>query len=187
MLDIETNQTVVELHIRPVVEHIQTASDIQFQRSRHLTRFRLRHTAQFIIEIAQNGHVFRHRICEIRLVDHLQSTVNDALLLCSHTGFFIQYQFAQGKDEFRFQPDGFVAIRVIEVDIERVNVVGADGRNAHHLTMKMLDFCVVFAFRIADHHIMISRQHHVSDLALGCKGFAGTGFTHNEAIWRIQP
>ena len=186
LLDVEADKAVVQLHIGAVVEYVQGTGDIEFQRRCHIGRFRLLHSEQFFIQIAQDRHLLRHGIGQERTVDLPESAVDDTLFLRPDAFAPAQHQLAQGQHEVGFQAQRFFFIRIVEIEIQRVDVIAAGGRNTDDLTAEALHKRVVFAFGIADEHIILRNQKNVGNLSLCGEGFAGTGCAKDDAIGRLQ-
>ena len=186
LLDVKADEAVVQLYVRPVVEYVQGASDIQFQRRCHIGSFRLAHPAQFFIQIAQDGHLLRHGIGKEGTVDLPERAVDDTLFLRPDAFAPAKHQLAQGKHKVGFQAQRFFLIRIIEVQIKRIDVIAAGGRNTDDLAAEALHQRVVFALRIADEHIVLCDQQDVGNLSLGREGFTGTGCAENDAVGRFQ-
>lgn len=79
LLDIKADNAVVDIHIGTVVKNIQTAMHIQFQRCRNPLRLRLRLPLDLVIQIFQQRHILRARVCNIGAVHDPHGTVNDRL------------------------------------------------------------------------------------------------------------
>ena len=79
LLDVKANDTVVDVHVGVVVKNVQRTLDVDFQRSRHMTGFRFVLRQQRIVQIFQQGHIFRGGILKILAVDHMNTAVNDRL------------------------------------------------------------------------------------------------------------
>ena len=80
LLDIEADNTVVDIHIGTVVKNIQTAMHIQFQCSRDPLCLWLRLPLDLVIQIFQQRHILRAGVCNIGAVHDPHSTVNDRFL-----------------------------------------------------------------------------------------------------------
>ena len=63
-----------------MVEHIQAARDIDFQRRCNVLRFFFLLTAQLIIKVLQNRHIFRLGVTQIVPINHTYTAVDNGFL-----------------------------------------------------------------------------------------------------------
>ena len=77
-------------------------------------------------------------------------------------------------------------VRIVQVQIHGVDVVGGSGRNLDDLSMQTLHQRCVLRFRVTDDDIIRSEQETVGDLSLGAEGLAGTRRTENQTIGVFQ-
>ena len=126
-LDIEADKAVADIHGGTVVEEVERAVYIQVERLSHALRLRdaLRH--ERVQQIAQHGHILRPRVREVRLIDHLHSTVNDGFLDCLQPCLAAHDKLTEGQHEIAFQRQRVFFLAVIEVDIQRIHIVAAVG------------------------------------------------------------
>ena len=80
LLDVIADNAVLDIHIGTVVEHIQRAGHIDFQRRSDVLRLFFFLCPQQIIKVLQHRHILRARVIEIILIDHPHTTVNDGFL-----------------------------------------------------------------------------------------------------------
>ena len=79
LLDVKADDAVIDIYVGVVIENVQTALDVDFQRSRHMAGFRFVLRQQCIVEVFQQRHIFRDGVLEILAVDHMDAAVNDRL------------------------------------------------------------------------------------------------------------
>ena len=96
LFDVKTDDAVIDIHVGVVVENVQTALDVDFQRSRHMAGFRFILRQQGVVQIFQQRHIFRGGILEILAIDHMDAAVNDRLFHRLQAFFASHHQFAQG-------------------------------------------------------------------------------------------
>ena len=76
LLDVKADKAVVNVNRRSVVEEIERSRHIQVKRLRHAVGFRQMLRRQRSVEVREDRHIFRARVCKIGLIDTLHSTVN---------------------------------------------------------------------------------------------------------------
>ena len=135
LFDVVTDHAVVQLHVGTMIEHVEGACHIQFQRGCHVFRLRFCHPAQLVVQISQNRHLFRHGVCEVFPIHVLHSAVDQALFLCAQSVAPAYNQLAQRQNEVGLECQRFVLVGVIEIDVHRVDVIIAGGRNADDLSL----------------------------------------------------
>ena len=162
-----------------MIEHIQRAGDVDFQRRRHILRFLFLLTAQLLIKVLQHRHIFRLGVIQVIPVDHTHAAVNDGFLDRLQAILAADDQLTQAEDEIRLQAQRVLIVRVIEVQVHRIDEMRTGGRDFDDLPVQPLDQWTVFRFGVADDNIIVSDEIDVGDLALGGKGFAAAGCTKN--------
>ena len=73
LLDVKTDDAVIDIHVGVVVKNVQTALNVDFQRSRHMAGFRFVLRQQGVVQIFQQRHIFRGGILEILAIDHISA------------------------------------------------------------------------------------------------------------------
>ena len=127
LLDVVADEAVVDIHIRSVIEDIQRAVNIDFQRSCDALCLRLLLIAQNVVEVFQNGHFLRFGISKVVLIDHADAPVNDGLLNRLQAVLAADNQLAHGEDEVGLQGQRVFLFGVVDIDVQRIDVVGTDG------------------------------------------------------------
>ena len=138
LLDVKTDDSVIDIHVGVVVKDVQTALDVDFQRSRHMACFRFILRQQGVVQIFQQRHIFRDGILEILAIDHMDAAVNDRLFHRLQALFAAHHQFAQGQHKVGFQSQRVVLLRVVAVDVHRVDILGAGRADVDDLPMQTL-------------------------------------------------
>ena len=69
-----------DVHIAAVIENIQRASDVDFQRRGDVLGFLLILRPQEVIQVLQDRHIFRARVIQIIVVDQPHTAVDDGFL-----------------------------------------------------------------------------------------------------------
>ena len=102
LFNVKADKTVIQLHIRLVVEHPQRTIDVDFQCRGDTLRLPFFLFPQAIVQITKNRHILRFRVIQIFLIDQRQASVNDGFFFRLHAIPCAHDKFAQGKDEIRF-------------------------------------------------------------------------------------
>ena len=84
LFDVVADEPVGNIHVRPVVEHVKRAGDVDFERRRDPLRFRLRLFAEQVVQVLQYRHLNGLWIREVVAVDKPDTTVDD--------GFFHRFK-----------------------------------------------------------------------------------------------
>ena len=186
LLDVVADDTVVDVHIALMVKHIEGAGHIDFQRRGDVLRLFLVLRPQQVVEVLQDGHILRAGVIEIVLIHQPHTAVNDGFLNRLQALFAAYDQLAQRQDEVGLERQRTFIVRVVQVQIHRVNVIAAGGRNLDDLPMQALHQGRVLGLRVADNDVIIGEQETVGDLALGAEGLAGTRGAENQSIGVFQ-
>ncbi len=80
ILDVVADKAIGNVHVRPVIEDIQRTGDIDFKCRCNGLGLRLLLFEQRIVEILQNRHVVLAGMLEIKLIDLVNTAVDDRLL-----------------------------------------------------------------------------------------------------------
>ena len=177
LLDIEADHAVFDIHVAAVVEHVERAGDIDFQRRGDILRFLFVLPPEFVIQVLQNRHLLRAWVAQVFPVNRAHTAVDDGLFHRHEAVLAAHDQLAQGEDEVGFQAQRVFVVAVIQVQIHGVQVVGGGGRDLHHLPVQVLHQRPVLRLRVADDDIVIRDEEHVGDLPLGGEGLAASGRT----------
>ena len=178
--DIKAHQPIVDIHIGPMVKHIQTAVDIQLQSGTDPLGLRLRLRPDLVPQIFQNGHILRSGVCQITPVHLPQRAVNDGFLHRGQPKLVSRRDLAKGQNKVGFQRQGVVVLGVVQVDIQRIQVVApapaaAGGGKPDDLPAQPLHQREILRFRVTDQNIVLCYQEHVQNLPLGGEGLAAAG------------
>ena len=165
-----------------MIEEVERAVYIQVKRLGHTLRLRdaLRHKR--VQQIAQHGHILRPRVCEVRLVDHLHGPVNDGFLDGLQPRLAAHDKLAERQHEITFQRQRVFFLAVIEVDIQRIYIVAAVGREPDHLAAQPVHQRGIFILRVADDDIILCGQHDIGDLPLAAHGLAAARRTEHKTV-----
>ena len=186
LLDVIADNAVVDVHIALVVEHIEGAGHIDFQRRGDVLCLFFLLRPQQIVKVLQNGHILRAGVIEIGLIDQPHTTVNDGFLHRLQALFAAHDQFTQGQDEVGLERQRTFIVRVVQIQVHRVDVVGGGRRNLDDLPMQALHQGRILGLRVTDDDVIIGEQETVGDLALGAEGLAGTRRTENQSVGVFQ-
>ena len=139
------------------------------------------------MQVGQDGHIFRAGVCQIGPVDHLHGTVNDRLFNGFQPVLAAHDKLTERQHEIAFQGQRVFVLTVIQVDVQRVHIGFAGGRQLHHLAVEPLHKGVIFRLWIADIYIVRRTKEHTDDLGFTAHGLAGTGSTQLQAIGTPRP
>ena len=165
-----------------MVEQVQAAMHIDFKRRRNPLGFGFGLNLQLDVQILQNRHGFRLRVGEIRLIHRTDAPVDDRLFNRLQALLAADDQLAHRQHKVGFQRHGVFLIRVIHVDIQRIDVVAADGRNADDLPVQPPDQRRILRFRVADDDVVVRHQKHVDHFPLRRKRLAAARRTQNQSV-----
>ena len=182
LFNIKRDDAVLNVHVCPVIEHIQRAGDVDFQRCRHILRFLFLLSAQLLIKVLQHRHIFWLGVIQVIPVDHAHTAVDDGFLDRLQAVLAADDQLTQTENKIGFQAQRVFIVRIIEVQVHRVDEVRTGGGDFDDLPMQPLDQRTVLRFGVADDNVIVGDEKDVGDLALGCKGFAAAGCTKNQTI-----
>ena len=135
-LDVVADDAVVDVHIGAVVEQIQGAFHIDFQRSSNMMSFFLVLLEQGVVQILKDGHILRAGVRKIFAVDQMHTAVNDGFLHRQKPFLATHHKFAQGKDKVGFQGKRVIFLGVVGVDVHRVDELGTVGTDFDDLTFQ---------------------------------------------------
>ena len=166
LFDIETDNSVIQLHIGLVIEHSQRTIDVDFQCRGDTLRLPLFLLPQAVVQITERWHIFRLRVVQILLVDQRQAAVYNRLFFWLHAIPCAHDKFAQGKNKVRFHAQWVIIVRVVEVNVHRVDVVLTGGRNMDNLTAQRFHQRIILAFRVCNDNIVRCGKEYVRDFTL---------------------
>ena len=186
LLDVVAHEAVIDIYIRPVIEDIQRAVNIDFKGSRNALCLRFGLLAQDIVEVFENGHFLRHGIREVVLIDHADASVNDGLLNRLQALLAADNQLAHGKDEVGFQRQRVFLFGVVEVDVQRIDVVRAYRRDADDLTAELLDKGEILCFGVTDDDVILGDEEGIGHLSLCREGFTAAGSAEDQPVGVLE-
>jgi len=182
LLDIEADNAVVDVDIALVVEHIERTGYVDFKRRCDVLRFLLVLLSQLVIQVFQNGHVFGCGVVEIVAIHKANTTVDDGLVYRLKPVLTTHNQLAQRKNEVGFEGKRVFIVRIVQVQVHGVDIVGGGGRNADDLSVQAFHQRPVFRLGVADDDIVVGNEKHVGDFTLGGEGFTAAGSAKDKSI-----
>ena len=118
---------------------------------------------------------------------HLAYTaVDDGFLNGLQAVLAAHHQLTQGEQKVRLHGQGALVPAQVELDVHRVDVVGAVRRDLDHLAPQPPHQGRIFAHRVYNDDAVLGRQKHVDDLPFGRKALAGAGGAQIEPVGRFQ-
>ena len=184
--NVVADKPVFDVHIRPVIEQVQRAFDVDFQRRCHMVGFLFVLRQQGIVQIFQQRHILRHRVFKVGLINLVNAAVDHCFLHRLQPFFATHDQLTEGQDEISLQSNRIILLAVIAVDVHRVDILAAGRADFDDLPAHARHKGCVLAFGIADNDIVISGKEGIGDLPLCRKALAGTRRTENQAVGRFQ-
>ena len=79
VLDVVADQAVMDVHIGAVVEHVERTGNIQLQSRCNALCFLLIHGHELRVQVTEDWHVLRTRVCKVAPIDISHRTVDDCL------------------------------------------------------------------------------------------------------------
>ena len=186
LFDIETDNSVIQFHIRLMVEHPQRTIDVDFQCRGDTLRLPLFLLPQTVVQITKRRHILRLRVIQILLIDQRQAAVNDRLFFRLHAIPCAHNQFAQGKNKVRFHAQRVIIVGIVEVNVHRVDVVLTGGRNMDNLTAQRFHQRIILALRVCHDNIVRCGKEHVGDLTLCTERLTAAGCAEDQTVRVFQ-
>ena len=180
--DVIADEAVVDIHIRSVIEDVQRAVNIDFKGSCDALCLRLLLISQNVVEVFKDRHFLRFGVCKKLLIDHANTAVNDGLLNRLQAVLAADNQFTHGEDEVGFQRQRVFLFGVVRVDVQRIDVIRADRRNADDLTTELLHKGEILGFGVTDDDVILRDEEGVRHFALCGEGLTGTGRTQDQPV-----
>ena len=178
--DVIADEAVVDIHIRSVIEDIQRAVNIDFKGSCDALCLRFLLISQNVVEVFEDRHFLRLGVCKELLIDHSDAAVNDGLLNRLQAVLAADNQLTHGEDEVGFQCQRVFLFGVVRVDVQRIDVIRADRRDADDLTAELLHEGKILGFGVADDDVILCDEEGVRHFTLGGEGLTGTGRTQDQ-------
>ena len=158
-----------------MVEHVQTAGDVDFQRRGDELGLLFLLRPESIVQILQDGHILRPGVGEVLLIHQPHTAVNHCFLYRLEAVFTAHNNVAEGQQEVHLQGQRAFIIRIVQVEVHRVDILLAGGGNLYHLSVQPLDEGVIFRLRVCDEDVIVRDEEHIQNLPLGREGFAAPG------------
>ena len=149
-----------------MVEHPQRTIDVDFQCRGNTLRLPLLLLPQAVVQITERRHILRLRVIQIFLVDQRQAAVNDRLFFRLHAIPCAHDKFTQGKNKVRFHSQRVIIVRIVEVNVHRVDVVLTGGRDMDNLTAQRFHQRIILSLWVCHDNIVRCGKEHVCDLTL---------------------
>ena len=116
----------------------------------------------------------------------MHATVNNRLFNGLQAVLTSHNQLAEGEDKVRFQGNRVIVLRVVDVDVHGIDIVGTGRTDLDYLTFKLVNQRRIFCFRVADDNVIIRHEERIGNLTLCGEGFTGTRRTKDKPIGILQ-
>ena len=107
-----------------MIEYIEGAGYIDFKGRSDILSFLFFLFPEQVIQILQNGHILRARVIEIGLIDQAHTAVDDGFLHRLQALLTTHNQLTQAEDKIRLEGQRAFIIRVVQVQVHRIDIVG---------------------------------------------------------------
>ena len=141
---------------------------------------------QGIVQVLQQRHILRAGVSKIFAVDEMHTAVNDCLFDGHQTIFAAHHQFAQRKNKIRFQSQRVILLGIVGIDVHRVHILVAVGRNFDDLTFQPLHQRRILSLRVIDDNIIVRHQKRIGNLTFCRETFTRTGSAEDKPIGIFQ-
>ena len=170
-----------------MIEDVQRAVNIDFKGSCDALCLRFLLISQNVVEVFKDRHFLRLGVCKKLLIDHADAAVNDGLLNRLQAVLAADNQLTHGEDEVRFQRQRVFLFGVVRVDVQRIDIIRADRRDADDLTAEFLHEGEILGFGVADDDVILRDEEGVRHFALCGEGLTGTGRTQDQPVGVLEP
>ena len=166
-----------------MIEDIQAAVNVDFKGSSNTLRFRLILSEKDVVEVFENRHLLRNGIGEEVLIDEPHASVNECLFHRLKPVFASDNQLTKRQDEVTLECQRAFLFGVVQIDVQRIDVIHADRRDSDDLTAKFVNQRKILSLRVADNDVIVGKQEGICHLSLRRKAFAGTGCSEDKPVW----
>ena len=170
-----------------MIEDVQRAVNIDFKGSCNALCLRLLLISQNVVEVFEDRHFLRLGVCKELLINHADTAVNDGLLNRLQAVLAADNQLTHREDEVGFQRQRVFLFGVVRVDVQRIDVIRADRRDADDLTAELLHKGEILGFGVADDDVILRDEEGVRHFALCGEGLTGTGRTQDQPVGVLEP
>ena len=101
--------------------------------------------------------------------------VNHRFLHRLEAVFTAHNNVAEGQQEVHLQRQRAFIIRIVQVEVHRIDILLAGGGNLYHLSVQPLDKGVILGLRVCNQNVIVRDEEHIQNLPLGGEGFAAPG------------
>ena len=169
-----------------MVEHVQTAGDVDFQRRGDELGLLFLLRPESIVQILQDGHILRPGVGEVLLIHQPHTAVNHCFLHRLEAVFTAHNNVAEGQQEVHLQRQRVLIVRVVQVEVHGVDVLLAGGGDLNDLTAQAADQGEILCLRVADDNIVIGDEENIEDFTLGAETLAAAGGSEDKAVGVFQ-
>ena len=164
-----------------MVEHVKGTRHIDFKGSCQPYRLALRLGTEQVIQGLEGRHFACFRVLQMFPVHLAYTAVNDGPLHRLQAILAADDQLHQRQDKVGFQRHRVFLVEA-QINVHRIDVVGAVRGDLDDLSAQPLDKGRIFAHRVNHNDPVTGGKEHVHKLPLCGKGFAGARHAEEQAV-----
>ena len=115
--DVVANDPIVQVHVGPVVEHVEGAGDVDLQGRSQEAGLPFRLIQQRFIEVSKNGHILRLGGVKVGLIDAMHTSINNRALRGLQTVPASGDELKEGLHELALHGQGIAVVTVVHIQI----------------------------------------------------------------------
>ena len=188
LLRVETDEAVLHIHIRAVVEEIECAVHIGVDGLCHIVRVLVAiggvcvaNLNQRGVQVGQRRHIIGSAIGKIAGI-HRPRRFLDHGLLPEGKRAGTDDDLEQRHEKIDLERNRVVAVAIVRVDVHGVDAFAARRRNADHLPVQLAHQRRIFALGITNDHIVACQDEHDEHLAFRCERLAAAGRAEDQPV-----
>ena len=175
-LDVVADDPVVYIYIRSVIEYIEGPRHINLQRRGDAVGFPFLLVQQALVQVAQDEDIFGLWVVQVGLVNDAYTAVNHRFFHGFKPVSIAHDQLTQAENEVGLEGQRAFIVRIVQVQVHRVDVVGAGGRDSYDLPMQTFHQRRVLGLRVTDDDVILGAdEKRIGDLTFCRKRLAAAG------------
>ena len=185
LVEVKTDNAVINIKIGFVGEHIQAALHEQLRCKGQFLCFTLRLPLDLVAPIRESRNpAFAAALDEI-VIDIGGTTVNDRLMerpQLSDTHLLL----ANAHHQFGLHSHRVLPGSIAPVNIQRIDVVRAGWRDLQHRPLQCPRQLAILTLGVDHNNVVIGREGNKGDSLLHAEGLAAARYTQHKAVWVQQ-